>query len=172
MAKLVAIVYPDQNRAGEVMADLPKLQREYLLELVDACWVNRDPANGKVKLHQAVNTTATGAASGAFWGTLVGLLFLNPLAGLAVGAAAGAVSGKLTDYGISDTFIKEVSEKLQPGSSALFVMLRTVTEDRALPELAKFGGHVLHSNLSAADEAKWNALLSGSAPATPPTPAA
>ena len=62
---------------------------------------------GKIKLHQAVNLTATGAVSGSFWGPLIGLIFLNPLLGLAMGAAAGAVSGVLTDVGIDDKFMKD-----------------------------------------------------------------
>nr|WP_232017751.1 DUF1269 domain-containing protein [Cereibacter sphaeroides] len=55
----------------------------------DVVVVTRD-AEGKVKLHQAVNLTAAGAVGGSFWGLLIGLLFLNPLLGLAVGAGAGS----------------------------------------------------------------------------------
>ncbi len=64
---------------------------------------------GKVKLRQALNLTASGAASGGFWGALIGLIFLNSLLGLAVGAAVGAVSGALTDVGIDDKFMKDLA---------------------------------------------------------------
>ena len=56
-----------------------------------------------------MNTTAAGAASGAFWGTLVGFLFLMPLVGTAIGAASGALGGKLTDVGINDQFMKDTA---------------------------------------------------------------
>jgi uncharacterized membrane protein len=82
-------------------AALAKLQKEYLIDMEDVVVVTKDDKD-KVKLHQAVNLTATGAVGGTFWGSLIGLIFLNPLLGAAVGAGAGAVSGKLSDIGISD----------------------------------------------------------------------
>jgi uncharacterized membrane protein len=59
----------------------------------------------KFNCTQVVNTTASGAVSGSFWGLLIGVLFLNPLLGAALGAAGGALGGALTDFGINDEFI-------------------------------------------------------------------
>ena len=171
MAHLVAIVYPDEFRAAEVMAALKRLQSQYLLDLEDACIVTRDKEKGKIKLHQAVNLTAAGAASGAFWGTLIGMLFLMPLAGLAVGAAAGALSGKLSDYGINDEFMKSLSAKLEAGSSAIFMLVRRATVDKVEPELAKFGGQVLYTNLSKEGEEKLQKLLDEGNQEPTPAPA-
>jgi len=96
MSTLVVIGYDDQFKAEEVRLSLMKMQKDYLIDLGDAVVAVKDQ-EGKVKLHQAVNMTAAGAVSGGFWGTLIGLIFLNPLIGLAVGATTGAVSGALTD---------------------------------------------------------------------------
>jgi len=161
MAHLVAIVYPDEFRAAEVMATLKRLQSEYLLDLEDACYVTRDK-DGKVKLHQAVNLTTAGALSGAVWGSLIGLIFLNPLLGLAAGAAAGAISGKLSDYGIDDDFIRQLSDKMPPGSSAIFMLVRRATIDKVEPEIAKFGGELLYTNLSHESEERLQKLLTQS----------
>jgi uncharacterized membrane protein len=158
MADLVAIVYPDQHRAAEVRATLQRLQHEYLIDLEDACVVTKDEA-GKVKLHQAVNLTATGAVSGALWGTVIGLLFFNPLLGTALGAATGALAGRLSDYGIDDDFIKSLAAEMQPNSSGIFMLVRRATMDRVEPELAKFGGKVLRTSLSRETEAKFQAML-------------
>jgi uncharacterized membrane protein len=114
---------------------------------------------GEIKLHQAVNLTAAGAVSGALWGTVIGLIFFNPLLGSAVGAAAGALSGKLSDYGINDDFIKSLSAEMQASSSAIFMLVRKMTVDKVEPELAKFGGKLLHTSLSKDAEAKFQALL-------------
>lgn len=114
---------------------------------------------GKVKLHQAVNLTAAGAVSGGFWGTLIGLIFLNSLLGLVVGATAGAVSGALSDVGIDDKFMKELAGQLKDGSSVLFVLVRHATPDKVLEELKGTGGHILRTSLSHDDEAKLQAPL-------------
>lgn len=158
MSDLVVVAYPDQHRAAEVLAALRRLQSEYLIELDDAVYVTKD-AQSKVKLHQAVNLTATGAVQGGFWGMLIGMLFLNPLLGAAVGAGAGALAGSLSDYGVNDNFIKELSSHLQANSSAIFVLVRKVTPDKVIPEISKFGGKVLQTTLSKEADAKLQAAL-------------
>jgi uncharacterized membrane protein len=170
MSTLAVIGYDDVFKAEEVRLSLIKLRRDYLIDLEDAVVAVKDPA-GKVKLHQAVNLTATGAVTGGFWGALVGLIFLNPLLGLAVGAGAGAVSGALSDIGINDQFMKELAAAMKPGSSALFVLLRSYTPDKVLEELKGTGGKVLKTSLSHEDEAKLQAALSAEATSRGAAPA-
>lgn len=163
MNTLVVIGYKDIDQAEEVRLKLRKLHRDYLIDLDDAVVAVKDAA-GKIKLHQAVSLTAAGASSGGFWGMLVGMIFLNPLLGLAVGASAGALSGSLADVGINDDFMKELAATLTPGSSALFVLVRKVTPDKVLQELQGSGGTVLKTTLSDDDEAKLQAALSAKQP--------
>jgi uncharacterized membrane protein len=158
MSTLVVIGYNDMYTAEEVRLKLRKLQSEYLIDLEDAVVAVKDTA-GKVKLHQAVNLTAAGAVSGGFWGSLIGLLFLNPVLGLAVGAGAGAVSGALSDLGINDQFMKDLAATMTPGSSALFVLVRKATPDKVLEEIKGTGGKVLKTSLSHEDEQKLQAAL-------------
>ena len=122
MSNLVVIGYDDPFKAEEVRLKLRKMQKDYLIDLEDAVVAVKNE-KGKVKLHQAVNLTAAGAVGGGFWGSLIGLIFLNPLLGAAVGAAAGAVSGALTDVGVDDKFMKELAASMTPGSSVLFVLV-------------------------------------------------
>jgi len=146
------------------------LQKEHLVDLEDACVVERDSA-GKVHIKQAVNLTALGATSGgtwgALWGALVGTFFLNPLAGMAVGAVvgagAGAVSGSLADYGINDAFVKKLGETIPVNSSALFVLVKRVTEDKVLAEIEPYKPRVLKTSLSNENEARLKAALSQAA---------
>ena len=159
MSTLIVIGYNDANKAEEVRLKLRQMQREYLIDLEDAVVAVKE-ANGKVKLHQSINLTATGAVSGGFWGTLIGMIFLNPLLGLAVGATAGAVSGALSDVGINDDFMKQLASTLSVDSSALFVLVRKSTPERVLEELKGAGGKVLQTSLSHEDEAKLQAALS------------
>jgi uncharacterized membrane protein len=158
MSTLVVIGYDDMYKAEEVRLKLRKLQSEYLIDLEDAV-VAVKGTDGKVKLHQAVNLTTAGAVSGGFWGSLIGLIFLNPLLGLAVGAGAGAVSGALTDVGINDQFMKDLAATMTPGSSALFVLVRKATPDKVLDEIKGTGGKVLKTSLSHEDEDKLQTAL-------------
>ena len=158
MSELIVIGYDNVFEAEEVRIKLLKMQRDYLLDLEDAVVAVKQP-DGKIKLNQAIQLTALGAASGGFWGALVGLLFLNPLLGAAVGAGAGAISGALTDVGINDDFMKELAATLKPGSSALFVLVRKATPDKALDELRGVGGKIIQTSLSHEAEEKLQAAL-------------
>jgi len=159
MPTLVVIGYESEIKAEEVRLALLKLQREYLIDLGDAVVAVRED-DGTVKLRQLVNLTAAGALGGGFWGTLIGVLFVNPLFGLAVGAAAGALSGALSDVGIDDKFLKQLAQTLKPGTAALCVLVRRATPDKVLEEIKGFGGTVLKTSLSHEDESKLQAALS------------
>lgn len=159
MSDLVVIEYEDMYTAEEVRLRLQKMQQDYLVDLADAVVAVKDE-NGKVKLNQIHNLTATGAVSGGFWGTLIGLIFLNPLLGMAAGAAAGAIGGALTDVGINDKFMKDLASGFNNGSSALFILVRKVTPDKVLAELEGSGGKVLQTSLTHEQEAKLQAALS------------
>ena len=92
MSDLVVIAFPSEAKAEEIRHKLLDMQKEYLIELGDAVIAVKQP-NGSVKLNQLFHPTASGAVSGTFWGTLIGLIFLMPLAGAAIGADTGALSG-------------------------------------------------------------------------------
>ncbi len=159
MSNLVVIAYDDPFKAEEVRTRLRKLQQEYLIDLEDAVVAVKDD-KGKVKLSQMYNLTAMGAMSGGFWGTLIGLIFMNPLLGLAVGAGAGAASGALADVGIDDNFMKELANGFTNNSSALFVLVRKATPDKVLAELQGSGGKVIKTSLTHEEEEKLQAALS------------
>jgi uncharacterized membrane protein len=160
MSTLVAVVFNDESTAFEMRGALVKMQKQYLLEMEDAVVVTRDP-DGKTKLHQAVSLTTAGAVSGGFWGMLIGLLFLNPLLGAAIGAGAGALSGKFQDIGLDDKMMKNVGDSLKPGTSALFILLRKATADKVLEGLKPFAGKgkVFQSSLSKDDEKALRDIL-------------
>jgi uncharacterized membrane protein len=160
MSNLIVIGFNNETDAFDMRAALAKLQSQYLIEMEDAVVVTRDAAS-KVQLHQALNLTAAGAVSGAFWGTLIGLLFLNPLLGAAVGAGSGALSGKLSDLGINDKFMKDLGGTLTPGTSALFVLVRKSTPDKVLEALKPFAGkgHILQTSLTKDKEEELRAFI-------------
>lgn len=174
MSDLVVVGFDNPHEADRVLTDLNRLQKEYLVDLEDAVVATRDP-DGKLRLKQSIDLVGTGATTGglwgAMWGSLVGLLFLNPLIGMvaggALGAGAGALSGKLADYGIDDNFIRSVGETVQPGTSALFVLVRKIQPEKVLAELKGVRGRVIRSSLSPEQERRLQEALSGSSVAIP-----
>lgn len=140
MSELVSIADPGENTAGRVRGTLLRLQKEHLVDLDDAVAVIKGN-DGKVRLDQAVPLTSAGALSGGFWGTLIGLLFFAPLLGF-------AISGKLSDHGIDDELMEQLGAQFQPGTSALFVLVRKATPDKVLAEVSQHGGKVLRTHLA------------------------
>ena len=167
MAELVVVGFDNPTEADRVLTELTRLQKEYLIDLEDAVTAIRG-GDGSVRIKQSVNLVGLGASvgglQGALWGSLVGLLFLNPLAGFAiggaVGAGSGALSGRMTDFGINDDFIKSIGQTLKPDTSAIFLLIRKAQPEKVLNELSGFKGRIIRSSLSSEDEAKLQAALS------------
>src|SRR5580692_9246250 len=166
MADLVEITFPSEEKAEEVRQKLLDMQKEYLIELGDAVIAVKQPS-GRVKLNQLFNPTASGAVSGTFWGALIGMIFLMPLAGAAIGAASGAIGGALSDVGLNDTWMKETAAAIQPNTAALFVLVRKVTADKVLEGLKGEGGTVMKTSLDHTKEAALQAALAGVQAAVP-----
>ncbi|HEY9777728.1 MAG TPA: DUF1269 domain-containing protein [Planktothrix sp.] len=160
MSDLIVVAYPDEHKAEEVRLTLIKLQQEYLIDLEDAVIAVKKP-DGKIRLNQAVNQTELGAVRGSFWGLLIGAMFLSPFLGGFIGAGSGALAGALSDVGIDDNFMKLVANQLQPGTSALFVLLRKVTPDKVAEHLQGMGGKILQTSLSHENEQKLQEVLDG-----------
>ncbi len=160
MSKLVAATFESEKTAFDLRADLVTMQQDHLLDIDDIVVVTQTE-KGKPKLHQAVNLTAAGAISGSWWGMFVGLLFLNPLLGAAVGAASGALGGAISDIGIDDTFMKNVSSELEQGKATVFMLVRDVTQDKVMERLEPYAGkgELLTTSISREDEEKLRSLL-------------
>ena len=161
MTEMIVLAFSTEGGAKEALGVLSHLQKQELIKLSDAATIVLK-ADGKVKVKQAVDLVGAGALGGAFWGMLIGLIFLVPWLGLAIGAISGAIAGRFSDIGIDDKFIKEVGTTVEPGHSALFLLVERMTEDRVLPELQKFHPTVLRTNLSAEDEEKLKAAFGAS----------
>src|ERR1700682_496420 len=168
MADLVEIAFPSEEKAEQVRQKLLGMQKEYLIELSDAVIAVKQP-NGHVKLNQLFNPTAAGAVSGTFWGALIGMIFLMPLAGAAIGAASGAIGGPLADVGINDQLMKDAAQSLQSGNAALFLLIRKMTTDKVLAALRGEGGTVLHTSFDETKEEALRAALAGATQSSQPT---
>jgi uncharacterized membrane protein len=153
MSSLVVLAFDTMDGAESMRERLYDLQRRELITIEDAAVVVRKES-GKTKVKQAHSLVGAGALGGAFWGMLIGLLFFAPWLGLIAGAASGALAGKLGDFGIDDKFIKEVSETVDPGDSALFLLARDAQMERIREELSDVEFEIIETNLSPEDESQ------------------
>lgn len=172
MSELVCIAFKDSSTADRVLNELRAMEKDYVLDLEDAVIVVRD-MDGKVHLKQCVDVfggaTKQGVALGMLWGGLMGLLFMNPLAGLlgslAGGAGGGAMTvaaselGLLSDYGIPDNFIRSLGSTIGKGTSAIFLLIRSADQEKLLSRISRYEGTILKTSLSNEQEEKLRAAL-------------
>jgi uncharacterized membrane protein len=156
----VVLKFDTPEGADQGLAVAARLQKELLLEVLDAATVTWPNGKRKPKTRHATDLTCAGAWYGAFWGMLFGLIFFMPFLGAALGAAAGALSAHFADYGIGKEFLEQVRRKVTEGSSALFLLVGQATTDRVV-EAFKAGPkfEIIASNLSKDQEEKLKAAF-------------
>ncbi|MCB0954061.1 MAG: DUF1269 domain-containing protein, partial [Microthrixaceae bacterium] len=140
MADLIAIGYDDTTTAIQAMETAEGLAKDLILQpdAIAAIVRNED---GKIKTITNAHEVGAGATWGMFWGLLFGVLFFVPVFGMVLGAAFGALGGKLSKDAVSKEFQDQVRAALQPGTSALFMIVEQVTSDKAVDALSVHGGN-------------------------------
>ncbi len=128
----------DPYTALEVLKEVEQKAKEAKANLEDAVVVYKTEA-GEIKVKQTRDVTpGKGARRGAFWGLLVGTLLGGPIGGVLGGMGIGAIYGRAVDKGVSEKFIKKVTEGLKPGRSALLLLIGEEDYDRAITYLKTF----------------------------------
>ena len=154
MATLTVLKFPSDEGADTMLARLQELQQQQMIQVQDAAIVKWAAGAKKPKTRQLSEATAAGALGGAFWGLLFGLLFFIPIFGIAVGAAVGGLAGHFAHYGIDEGFIKQVREKVTPGTSALFLLTSGAVVDRVASAVRDMKFEIISTNLSQEQEAQ------------------
>jgi len=147
MTDMVVLAFDTEDGAGYAREKLVELDKQYLLTLDQVVEVVRK-TDGQVKIEQEPRFTGVAALGGAFWGLLIGLVFLIPVVGVAVGAAAGAIVGHFSKYGIDKDFMKQIEQQIRPGNSALFILADEVKIDRVIPMIQGLRPRILRTSLS------------------------
>lgn len=160
MSELLVIGYPDEHTAADAAATVESLAHDLLIQPDAVAVIVRDP-DGRFKVttnHHSVGVTATW---GMFWGVLFGLLFFVPLLGLVVGAGLGVLTGLVDKTIVDKDFQKRVRDLVQPGTSALFLVVEKVPTDKVVESLSHYGGTVLKSSLDTKAERELQEALHG-----------
>jgi uncharacterized membrane protein len=160
MADLIAFGYPDESTAARAAKEVERLAGDLIIQPDAVAVIVRDQ-EGKFHVTTNHNPVAAGATWGLFWGFLFGVLFFVPLLGIAIGAGLGAVMGAISKLDMDKEFQDRVRDLLQPGTSALFMVVEKMTTDRAVGALGEFGGTVLKTSLSEDAERELQQALHG-----------
>jgi len=151
MSEIIVIGYDDQGTATQAYNEVITLQKDFVVQLTGLAIVRVD-AEGKSHVETPQKIVGVSAASGALWGMLIGILFLVPFFGLALGGAMGALMGKMGKSGIDDEFRSQVQSLLKPGGAAVVVMASKITDDKFADAMKQYGGTLLKTSLSDEDE--------------------
>ena len=165
MATLVAIGYSDEATAEQARDTVRQLESELIIQADQVASINRDQ-DGKYHVHTSHGGASAGGGAwwGGFWGFLFGLLFFIPFFGLALGAGMGALFGHFGEKGIDKAFQEQVRDHLQPGTSALFMIIEKATPNKAIDALKGYGGTVIKTSLSEEDTKKLQEALTPTEP--------
>jgi uncharacterized membrane protein len=161
MATLTLWKLDSADAAGEAAAMLKRLQKQQLVQVHDAVVVNWPPNARRPTITLLPDLVGAGAIGGAFWGMLFGLLFFVPLLGMAIGAGIGPLIASTADIGIDEKVIKQLRDKITPGTSALLLLSPSAVTDGVLEEMKAQPGYaeVIESNLTREQEAKLRGIF-------------
>jgi uncharacterized membrane protein len=164
-SELFVVCYPTADVAEQVLQECRRLEAAHLLRLEDFVIVSRAD-DGRLSIHRAVHQKLKDTMLGLLLGAVLGKWFGAPLLGAGLGAAGGAIAKRLPDTAIDEGFVRELTQRLAPNSSAIFGLIPRFSADRVLsapdkvvPELGRFGGTVLHTTLSTEAEQRLQAAI-------------
>ncbi|MEZ5203344.1 MAG: DUF1269 domain-containing protein [Acidimicrobiales bacterium] len=159
--QIIGMSFDKVTRAEEVLLALVHLQQEGEIAMADAVIATKGD-DGRVHIHQTIDPTpGVSALRGSFWGALVGAIIGGPvfLAGALVGAGSGALMAKLVDLGLDDRWVKQVGEWLDPGTSALLLLVSQEVRPAVVKELGRYEGRVLYCTFPDPVRAELEAAL-------------
>jgi len=114
---LVVIVYSDESRAQTAHERLAALTVESLIEVEVAASLTKD-MRGRIKQHQSRGQMGMRARF-----------------------------GRHNHPDDMDRTLQEIADSLDPGAAALCLLVRSVTPEKVVPELSKYGGAILKTSL-------------------------
>jgi len=167
MSYIIVLTFDDPDEAGQVRESLKKQEKEGLISLDDSAVIVKD-ADGKTHIKNEVDSgVKVGAVGGGALGLLIGGLMFPIVGGVLLGAVAGGLIGSLLHRGVSKDFVKDVTDDLQPNSSAIFFIERSANPNAVLAMLRQYNGTVYHTSLPAEAEEQLRDALKEQKPPVP-----
>lgn len=146
MSDLVVVIFDKPEEAREARETIHSIQKQYQLSLNDAAVITKD-ASGKVHVDNEVDYhVKVGAGVGALMGVLLFMFF--PIGGIILGALGGGLIGRFAGDHVDKKFREDVINTMQPGSSALFLIIRNNSPAALRGALEPYQGKIFQTNVS------------------------
>jgi len=137
---IVVLGFDTKLAAQEALTAALRLQQEGKLQIYDAVFVTKDE-KGSAHVEETTDLSPGRAAlGGAAWGLLFGAILLVPVAGVAIGAGSAVLAAKLVDTGLSDKFVNQLRQSMEPGKTYLALLTSQGNREAVLAELKRFKG--------------------------------
>ncbi len=179
VSELIVTGFKDLYRASEVLNELRRREWDWVADLDQAVVVRRDSVGKLRVLFNVDPTTKEGVAWAKLWGSFLSLALFMPITDNIVEAVrdvsliphtaasgSGGAHKALADFKwwkeglrISDEFVRDIGALVQPGDSALFMLLRTASARAVLQQFRNHGGTLLHYALTPEQEDKLQDVL-------------
>ena len=160
MATIIAIGFPSEATAALAADEARNLASDLLIEPDAIAVIVRDK-EGAFRVTSYHHAVASGPTYGMFWGLLFGAVFFVPVLGLTVGPGLAALMDGIEKSDVDLGFQQRARDLLQPGTSALFLVVENVSSDTVVARLVRFGGTVLTSPLSSRAHRELQETLRG-----------
>ncbi|HQY93040.1 DUF1269 domain-containing protein [Caldilinea sp.] len=158
MSDLIVLTFDTEEEAGNVREAIHREQKQDLVSLDDSAVVVRDK-HGKIHVKNELDRgVKIGAVGGGVLGLLIAGIFF-PFAGILIGVLGGMGVGALANLGVQKKFVKEVSDKLEPGTSAIFLIVRHANAAAVVAALKPYKGEIYQSTLDTEDEETLRRVL-------------
>lgn len=145
MSQFIAITFDDTDQGVRALASVRALEKDDKIRLKDTAVVTK-AADGKVTIKNEMSSgTETGAVVGSIVGAMLFLIF--PVAGIIGGAVVGGLIGRAVAPGVDGAFVKDVAADLQPGGSALFLLVKDGDVGLLVGSMRQYQGRIKQTTL-------------------------
>jgi uncharacterized membrane protein len=160
VARLFAIVYPDQSTGEAALETVKGLEQANYLQVVDQAFLIKSE-DGKIVQPGAGHPVRSAGGKGLLLGAVVGVIFAVPVVGIAAGTAAGVAIGRHRHDADKDftAFADAVANDLKPGNSVVIILGEAVSAERVIHDLGRHGGQLRSTDVTPDQLASFQAQV-------------
>lgn len=151
---LIMASFQNEQQAAEVVEKLKQRQKEKIINIWygiiyrNLAVITRDKS-GKLylQIQHGRGTNRSTSIISAIASCIVGIIAGAPVDSILLGATAGTLSVKAIDLGFDDQKLKQISNFINPGSSAMITIIKHNWVRELIDVLTVFGAEIIRQEL-------------------------